>query len=111
MPGPVLPDLAHFANVAPGPRDPGDPGGVATEEDVLGDVASDVADLLESLGLEIAGVVGSPTRPVVDLDPGPGAGGEAEFLSRGAGSRTPGNTPGCALPSQRRTSSASTARS
>jgi len=41
--------------------------------DVLGDVASDVADLLEGLGLEIAGVVGSPTQAVVDLDPGPGS--------------------------------------
>jgi serine/threonine-protein kinase len=41
--------------------------------DVLGDVASDVADLLEGLGLDIAGVVGSPTRDVVDLDPGPGS--------------------------------------
>ena len=41
--------------------------------DVLGDVASDVADLLEGLGLDIAGVVGSPNREVVDLDPGPGS--------------------------------------
>ena len=41
--------------------------------DVLGDVASDVADLLEGLGLYIAGVVGSPNREVVDLDPGPGS--------------------------------------
>jgi serine/threonine-protein kinase len=41
--------------------------------DVLGDVASDVADLLEGLGLDIAGVVGSPTRAVVDLEPGPGS--------------------------------------
>ena len=41
--------------------------------DVLGDIASEVADLLESLGFEIAGVVGSPNREVVDTDPRPGS--------------------------------------
>jgi serine/threonine-protein kinase len=41
--------------------------------DVLGDIASDVADLLEGIGLDIAGVVGSPNRAVVDLDPVPGS--------------------------------------
>jgi serine/threonine-protein kinase len=41
--------------------------------DVLGDLGSEVVDLLEGLGFDIAGVVGSPNRAVVDLDPGPGS--------------------------------------
>jgi serine/threonine-protein kinase len=45
---------------------------LVTVPDIFGDFPDSVADLLEGLGLEIAGTFGPPNRPVIDSDPSPG---------------------------------------